>query len=123
MSNNFKHGDIFYVTDGSWDGIYLNYDGQPYIYTYDSHHIYNLMYYKNFNILRLYQNIIKVEEDTLKNLNTEYKGNIFEISKNNIAYTKEEYEEALYNHYNIRSFFTGDDKLWAVKKLKKLIIH
>lgn len=109
MKNNFKHGDIFDVEHGCWNGIYLNYDNQPYIYSYKTNHIYNLMYYNSFDMLKLYRTVIKVDEDTFERMTTTYMGNIFEISKDNVKSTKEEYEEALYIHDNIDKYFAGGE--------------
>lgn len=107
MENNYRHGDIFYVVNGHWYGVYVNYNNQPYVYIYDPSDVDKTLEHKRLEILKEYRNIIQVGEDYFEDVVSTYQGNIFDMSKNNINKLKKDYEEALYVQNNIDNYFKG----------------
>ncbi|QSN68469.1 hypothetical protein JTZ62_04755 [Mammaliicoccus sciuri] len=110
MNNNFKHGDIFYVNNGHWYGLYVNYNNQHCVYMYNPDDAFEILMRKRLETINSYRSIIMVDEDCFEGMVNTHHGNIFDISEEEVEKAKLKYEKVLQTHNKLDKYLVGDDK-------------
>lgn len=109
MSNDFKYGDIFYVRNGHWCGLYIH-RNEPKIIIYNDEDLNRVIKLKDFKPLKYGRKTIEVREDTFETKDIIILGNVFELAKEALEEAKIKYEEAVETCSNLEDFISVKDK-------------
>lgn len=112
MSNDFKHGDIFYVRNGHWYGLYTE-SNEPSIIVYKND-LSMVVKLKDFSPLKYGEKLIKVEENHFDNMDISIIGNVFKLAEEAIEEAKIKYEEAVETCSNLEDIILVKDKRFVL---------
>lgn len=103
MKNKCKHGDIFYVVNGGWEGVYSEKPKHSIsIYPFSLEDCLKKGDVTTFPTLE--SRTWRVDDEYMDSLDIEILGNVFDIVKQEVEDAKEELEEAKYRLENIEKF-------------------
>lgn len=107
MQDNLKHGDIFYVLNGHWYGLYTE-SNEPSIIVYKND-LSMVVKLKDFSPLKYGEKLIKVEENHFDNMDISIIGNIFKLAEESIEEAKIIYEKTLETCVNLEDLILVKD--------------